>query len=55
MASSSNTWRQFCWKNTNKYFATPVQKKHQDSGDVLETLWNKQGKSSPHILGLSSN
>lgn len=50
ITSSSNTWREFCWKNTSHYFFTPAQKKHQGKGDTCWRLCGTSGANHFHIF-----
>lgn len=47
--TSSQTWRQFGWKNVIEYFITPSQKHHYDEEDV-ETKMSKTDSYLMNIL-----
>ena len=49
-STGSNTWREFCLKNITRFFITPIQKRHQGSGDACWRLCGSIGANHFHIF-----
>lgn len=50
MTSSSNTWREFCWKSIVRFFVTPAQKKHLKGGDTCWRFCGTRNANHHHIF-----
>ena len=50
LSTGSNTWREFCWKNITRFFVTPIQKRHQGSGDACWRLCGSIGANHFYIF-----
>lgn len=42
VSTGSNTWREFCWKNSVRFFITPAQKRHQGIDDACWRCGNER-------------
>lgn len=50
MTSSSNSWREFCWKNIVRFFVTPAQKKHHSNSATCWRLCKTDKANHSHIF-----